>query len=49
MDKKTKETLIEFLDDLTKEELIEELIHVLHYDAVVDILKQMKEYKKDNK
>jgi hypothetical protein len=49
VDIKTKETLIEFFDDLTREELIDELIHVLHYDSVVDILNQMKEYKKDNK
>lgn len=41
MDKKTYKILAEFFDDLTKEELIHELIHLLKYESVVSILKEL--------
>ena len=44
MDKVTYDKLFDFLDDLKKEELINELIHLLKYESVIDILEQIEEY-----
>ena len=44
MDKNTYNKVANFLDEFTKEHLICELIALLKYDSVVDILKQVEEY-----
>lgn len=44
MDKVTYDKLFDFLDDFKKEELINELIHLLKYESVIDILEQIEEY-----
>jgi hypothetical protein len=44
MDQTTYDKLADFLDDFDKEHLIKELIHLLKYESVVDILEQVEEY-----
>ena len=43
MDQTIYNKLADFLDDFKKEELIKELIHLLKYESVVDILEQIEE------